>query len=224
MASFLEDFGDPRQHAAAMLNPLGGPSTYWGIKAAQGLSGGSDGEDKPNIPSFAELRAAREKDLQSGYAAGQKEFYDDPNMQSMLARREDLAKGYDGKTLGALREQSRSDVAGQQSKYLSQLSSNLGKAGVGGARAAAMKSAANVGFAGKRAENERAINIDQADQIRKGTDSLQDFVFRQKFGKLGQGIAEAQMGVADRTGSMQMTAAMFQPKKGILGETLGGLF
>jgi hypothetical protein len=165
----------------------------------------------------------RDADYDVGLARGKQEFYDDPDMLSLRAKREDLAKGFDGQELGALREQARSDLSGQRSKYLGQLSSNLAKGGVGGARAAAMRGAADANFAGKRAEQERAINVEQANQIRKGTDSLQDFYFRQKYGKLGSAITEQQLGVAERTAAAQTAAAMFQPKKGAVGQLLGDI-
>lgn len=166
----------------------------------------------------------RDTDYEVGLSRGAQEFYDDPDMKELRATRQDLAKGYEGKALGALREQARSDLAGQRSKYLGQLSSNLAKGGVGGARAAAMRGAADANFAGKRAEQERMINIDQANQIRRGTDALQDFYFRQKYGKLGTAITEQQLGVAERTAANQAAAAMFQPKKGVVGQLLGDLF
>lgn len=184
----------------------------------------SPGEKKgPVIPSAAENAAARAKDLETGYARGQKEFYDDPDMQTLRAQREDLAKGYSGEQLGALREQSRGDLQGQQSKYLQSLSSNLAKGGVGGARAAAMQQQANLGFAGKRAEQERLINIDQAKQVNQGTDKLQDFLFRQKYGKLGTGIGEAELGVADRNASMQAQIANKEKDKSLLDRFMGGI-
>lgn len=164
----------------------------------------------------------RLKDLERGYARGQEEFYNDPDMQNLRARREDLSKGYDGKALGALREQSRADIAGQRSKYLQQLSSNAARGGIGGARSAAMRGAADANFAGLRAENERKINVDQANQINKGTDALQDFYFRQKLGKMGTGLGEAELGVADRTSANQASIAAREPKQGLFSRAFGG--
>jgi len=186
--------------------------------------GGPDKNKGPYIPTAAENAASRAKDLETGYARGQKEFYDDPDMQSLRSKREDLAKGYDGEQLGALREQARSDLGGQQSKYLQQLSSNLAKGGVGGARSAAMQQQANLGFAGKRAEQERLINIDQAKQVNQGTNSLQDFIFRQKYGKMGTGIGEAELGVADRNASMQAQIANKEKDKSLVDRLTGGIF
>ncbi len=75
--------------------------------------------------------------INAGQQIGQREFYDDPEMIAAKKRREDLAQGYSGQEIGALKGQAMSDIAGQRSSYLQQLKSNLAKRGVGGARAAA---------------------------------------------------------------------------------------
>ena len=221
---WFENFGESATNPDNIWKNAATGGAYSFYDATLPGYGGPDKDKGPYIPSAAETAASRAKDLETGYARGQKEFYDDPDMQMLRAKREDLAKGYSGETLGALREQSRADLEGQRSKYLQSLSSNLAKGGVGGARAAAMQQQANLGFAGKRAEQERQINIDQAKQINQGTNSLQDFLFRQKYGKMGTGIGEAQLGVADRNAALQAQIANKEPKQGLFGRAFDGLF
>lgn len=166
----------------------------------------------------------RDADFDKGMARGKEIFYNDPDMQTMKARREDLSKGYNGAELGSLRENARQDLEGQRSKYIANLHSQAGRGGVGGARAAAMEGAANQGFAGQRATNERAMNMDQAKMVRQGTGDLQDFLMRQKYGQLGTALGEEQLGVADRGAQAQAAIAGKEPKKGLLGDLFSGLF
>lgn len=171
--------------------------------------------------------SARENDLNAGYAKGKEIFYDDQDMKDLRARREDLAKGYSGEELGAIRETARGEVAGQRSNYLRSLGSNLARGGVGGARGAAIRGAADQNYAKTTADNERKMALDSANMVRTGTNDLQDFLFRQKYGMLGTGIGYGQLGVSDR--AADAAAAANQPaKKGVLGElwdnTVGGLF
>ena len=77
--------------------------------------------------------------LNLGRAMGKKEFTADPEWQRMKKMREDLAKGYSGQELGALRDQSRAELSAQRQQALQKLRSNLSKGGVGGARAAAIE-------------------------------------------------------------------------------------
>jgi len=158
----------------------------------------------------------RQKDWDTGYARGRDIFYNDPDMQAMRARREDLSKGYNGAELGSLRENARQDLEGQRARVLSGLRSQAGRGGVGGARAAAMEGAANQGFAGQRATNERAMNMDQAKMVRQGTGDFQDFLMRQKYGSVATGISEQQQGVADRTQANQAALANKQPDETML--------
>lgn len=213
-------------YARSVTNPS---SVIPNMLTVGGYSAWEAGQDKDQpsgyqTPTAAASSAARQADIEAGYKRGRDLFYNDPDMQAIRDRRFDLAQGYNGQQLGALREQSRSDLEGQRSKYLQQLQGNLGKGGVGGARAAAMVNQANSGFAANRAANERAINIDQAKQIRQGTSDLQDFLMRQKLGEVGTGIGYGELGVADRTAETQSAIANKEPKRGFLGSLLGNLF
>lgn len=146
-----------------------------------------------------------------GAAQGQKEFIDDPEMQRLKAKREELAKGYDGQETAALRDQARREIAGQRSNYLSQMRSNLAKGGVGGARGAAVQNAASEKYAQQGAESERKLALDSAQMKRQGINDLQDFIFRQKLGKTGLAYGQQALGSAD-----------FAAEKGVQAANQGG--
>lgn len=168
--------------------------------------------------------ADRQRDLEAGYAKGKELFYDDPDMQSLRKRREDLSKGYSGEELGALRATARGEIAGQRASDQARLSSNLGRGGVGGARAAAVRGATDQRYAGMNQDNERKMALDSANMVRSGTNDLQDFIFRQKYGQLGTGVSYGQMGVADRTADKQNALNNQQQDRGLLGNFLKPLF
>ena len=171
---------------------------------------------------------ARNADMNAGYAKGKEIFYDDPDMQMLRDKRMDLAKGYNGQELGAMRSQARNEIQGQRSSYLRNMSGNLAKGGVGGARAAAMKAGADQGFQKNGAEMERKMTLDNANLVRSGTNDMQDFLMRQKYGMLGTGLGYAELGVSDRTAAANAAAAGREREKGPLGQlwenTVGGLF
>ncbi|HEY8272169.1 MAG TPA: hypothetical protein VIG33_14865 [Pseudobdellovibrionaceae bacterium] len=153
-----------------------------------------DTPEQAKSPAVSNL----DNDYSKGYTRGKKEFYDDPDMQDLKKRNEDLAKGYDGNTLGAIRGEARDQIQGQRSNYMRQLQSRVGKAGIGGARGAAMAGAADKGFMDSTASSERKMAIDNSNLQREGTGKLQDFIFRQKYGTLGSAIGEQQAGLAER--------------------------
>lgn len=143
-------------------------------------------------------KSALQTDYDVGRERGRKEFYDDPDMEMLRQRREDLSKGFEGKELGAVRGEARNQIQGQRANYLRQLAGRTGRAGIGGARAAAMQAGADKGFLEDVAGAERKLAVDQAGLIRQGTGDLQDFIFRQKYGTLGSAIGEQQAGLAER--------------------------
>ncbi len=132
-----------------------------------------------------------------GRELGQKEFYDDPKMQEGLARREEMAKGYDGKELSGMRQEARGQVAGQRSAYLSTLKGKLARSGAGGARGAAVSAAADEGYAKLGAESERKLAADSSAMKRQGTNELQDYMFRQKLGATGLAYGQQSLAASD---------------------------
>jgi len=137
-------------------------------------------------------------DFSSGANVGHGYFYDNPDMQAMREKQMDLSKGYEGSTLGAMREQARGEMAGQRQNALQSLAGKAARGGIGGARAAAMQGAADVGLQGKQAEMERKMALDQSQMVAQGTKSLQDFLMKQRFGELSTGLLYAQLGQAER--------------------------
>lgn len=139
----------------------------------------------------------RQSNYNYGRSLGQREFYDDPDMQAALERRKDLAKGYEGKELGAIRQEAKQNNAGQRSNYLNALRSNMARGGVGGARGAAMQNQASQKYALQGADSERKLALDSANMKRQGTNDLQDFIFRQKLGATGMGYGQQALGASD---------------------------
>jgi len=179
---------------------------------------------------YADAKSEREADIQKGLGRGREIFYNDPDMQAMRARREDLAKGYSGQELGALRQTARGELQGQRSQYLRQLAGRAAQGGIGGARRAAMVGAADVGQQRAIGDAERKMALDSGNMVRQGTSDLENFLMRQKFGSLAQGMGEAQLGVTDRSAiagseATQRAAEIAgrEPKKGLLGQIFGGL-
>lgn len=152
-----------------------------------------------SIPGYTmdpdEFRRAQA--LERGRAIGQEEFYNDPDMQRLRQIREEYAKGYSGEELGNIRQQARSEIAGSQQAQARKLASNLGKGGVGGARAAAIQAAG--AREGGKAVAEAELNMAQrsAEMKRQGAADLQDYIFRQKYGKLGVAANYASLSSAD---------------------------
>lgn len=178
--------------------------------------------EAPAAPSGANADA-RYADIEAGNTAGRKEFYEDPEMQALKKKREELAKGYSGTEYGALRENARAESAGQRQSYLDSLRGKLARAGVGGARGAAVQGAADQKYAGQRAEQERKLALDSANLQRQGQSDLQDFIFRQKYGTLGTGLSYGQLGAQDRGSAAALAAANAKGDKGILGNLLTGI-
>lgn len=145
-------------------------------------------------------------DYSTGAAIGSREFEQDPEMQRLRALREQYAKGYSGEELGALRQQARGEIAGAQQAAQRQLRSGLGRAGVGGARAAAISGAGAQQGMKTAAEAERKMALDSAQMQRQGAADLQDFIFRQKIGKMGTAAGFMSIGSAERTGAQQAAA------------------
>lgn len=173
---------------------------------SQGFSSEQERSDYLN-----QLRRSKAYDY--GSALGQKEFYDDPDMQKISSMKEDLAKGYDSAELGSLRGESKANVEGQISAYLRTLQNNMAKGGVGGARAAAMTDQANQKYAAQGAENERKVLLDNAKTKREGLNEFFDYKMKQKLGKLGLAYGQQSLASADYGADKQVQAANSGGKK-----------
>jgi hypothetical protein len=184
---------------------------------------GGTNQEQPSSVSGSNP-AARQADIDAGIKKGHEIFYDDPDMQALRNRREDLAKGYNGQELGAMKGQAESELQGNRSGYLRQLSSKLARNGVGGARAAAMGASADQGFNKNAADMDRKMTLDNANMVRNGTDDLQKFIFNQKYGTLGTGMSYGQMGVADRSADAQAALANQKKDPGLFGNFVNPFF
>lgn len=196
-------------YAHSFLNPMG-PYVGQAQWAANGFK--SPNQQQPGVAPYTPDRGAREADIQAGQDRARKELYDDPEMQQIKTMRDDMAKGYSGNTLGALRQDQMNQIDGARSGYLNAMQGKLARAGVGGARGAAMAASADRGFLKERAGAENKIAVQNEDAIRKGNQSLEDFMMRRKFGVLGGGLAEGSMGAQERAGVAAASAAS-QPSK-----------
>lgn len=189
--------------------------------AAIGVGGGgipkarSSASAQEQIPFQGANAVARNADLEAGYAKGKEIFYDDPDMQMLRKRREDLSKGYSGQELGALRALAERETEGARQSGLRKVQGNIARAGVGGARGAAIQAAADKGFLANKADLERKMTLDNANMVRQGTKDLQDYIFSQKYGQLGTGIGYGQLGVSDRSADAQARIANTQRDKNI---------
>lgn len=171
------------------------------------------GRDNSSNANYEDPAARRASAYEYGANLGQKEFYDDPDMIKMRQTREDLAQGYSGSELGALRGEAKANVAGQRSAYMDQLRGNLAKGGVGGARGAVIQNQANQKFAEQGAEGERKVLLDSAKMKREGVNDLQDYIMRQKLGKLGLAYGQQALSSADYAAEKGVQAAQSGGKK-----------
>ena len=196
----------------------------------RGTTGGLIGYTRPGEapaagPSGPSASDQRQADIDRGSAWARKELYDDPEMKRVAGMREDLAKGYSGQALGAVRAAQRAETEGARQGYLQQLQGRLGRAGVGGARGAAMKSAADRSSLQQVQQGENALALQQENALRQGQQSLEDFLMKRKFGVIGAGLSSGGFGAQERAGaSAAASAASQEPKRGFLGQILGDLF
>lgn len=199
------------------LSPIGyGP--FAGAKYAMGRGQGQSGMD------YSGMADARNADIEAGYKKGRELFYDDPDMQMLRQKRMDLSQGYNSPELGAFREQARGELAGEGANAIRRQAGQQARAGIGGARAAAGQAATASSLQGKRAEMERKMAMDQSQMVRQGTNDLQSFLMRQRFGELSTGLGQAQLGVADRGAQMQADIAGRQQPQGIFGTMMNTVF
>ena len=141
--------------------------------------------------------ARRMTDYYTGKNLGAEEFEQDPEMQRLKKLREEYAKGYSGEELGNIRQTARGEIAGSQQAAQRQLASKMARGGVGGARGAAMAGAQAQQGAKSVADAERKMALDSSNMKRQGAADLQDFIFRQKMGKMGTAAGFMSMGSAD---------------------------
>ena len=174
-----------------------------------------DGTDKTPTPPkgppppdrFAVAGSWRRHDMQEGQDNAYQQLYLDPEMMHLEDMRKDLAKGYSGNTLGSIRQAQNAQVDGAQRGYMNQLASKTARAGIGGARAVAMQSAADQGFLKQRQSGEAEQAMLQEKAVKEGQQSLQDYMMKRKFGVLAGGQNQMQVGANERAGIQAAAAA-----------------
>jgi hypothetical protein len=178
-----------------LLDPIGSLRQNAVTSAAE--SSGTIPRQGPEF-NYGDYASSRNADMLAGRARGA-EIFDSPEMLAFQARKDDLSKGYSGAELGALKGQAQRDIGGQRAGYTQQLMGNLARSGVGGARAAAMRGAADVGFNRNMTDFQRKLTADNAGLIRQGEQEATDFALKRKYGGLGTEMGFAQLGVNERT-------------------------
>jgi hypothetical protein len=176
-------------------------------------------------------RALRQQDIDRGMARGQEIFFNDPRINDIASRRKDLADGLNAKEMDAARGVMQTQMDNNDQRALRELLAGQGRAGVGGSRGAAQRAELKRKMNIDRANEERQYTLNQYEAKRQGLDDYQNLEMNRRFGQLAQGMGEAQLGVAERTGYMQneigremARAAGKQPKQGILSTIFDGIF
>lgn len=164
-----------------------------------------DQQNQPQISRYGTPEIM--SDYKAGKEVGKEEFYDDPIMQEIAAKRREGMQGYDAGALGALRATARGELAGQQNQYLQQLRSKAARSGVGGARGLAVEAGSRANMNKNTATAENKMMLDQAAEVNRGIDKFADYELKRKYGQMATGAGLAQMGVAQRTGQQQAEAA-----------------
>jgi hypothetical protein len=155
----------------------------------------------------------------------------DPAVKDIQARREQGLQGLNSQEMQAARDQMALGMQGQQQGALRGLLAQQARSGLRGGMAGAQQAQLYRKMGQDRQAGEQKLLLDNYALKNQGLDKYQDFMMRQKFGSLAQGLGEAGLGVSDRTGYMQqqigqqMAAAAGQtPSRGLFGQLLGGLF
>lgn len=187
-----------------MISLPGQDLQRWINESKRRLSGEVDAVAMPGQLASDQVR--RDTSWASGRAKGEKEFYEDPIMQRLAKQREDLAKGYSGEELGAIRETARGELRGAAADQQRRLASSLGRGGVGGARAAAMQGAAGSRNLSSIGDVERKMALDSAQMKRSGIEQLQDFEMKRKQGALGTAAIESGLASSDYAALMAKNA------------------
>lgn len=187
-------------------------------------AGGMIGSMLGGAPQQSTQDASLFSAINQGNAAGTQEFINDPQMQALAAKRADLANGLNSTQMQAERGQAINQIQGQRQQYLRQLSGQAGKAGIGGARSIAMQASADKGFNQNAEQAERQLTMDNFNAVRQGTGDYQDFLMRQKLGKLGTGIAYGQLQAGQNASAAAAAAANQEPDKGFLGNLFSGIW
>lgn len=146
--------------------------------------------------NLSEGMVRRAEELELGRQQAKK-FFETPETAEMEKRLRDLAKGFGGEELGAMRQEARGQIAGAQKAQQRQFGSQLGKSGVSGARAAAMKQAARQEQMRTIASSERQMLLNDAAMKAEKSQNLVDFLGRKASGQAGLAATIAGLGSSE---------------------------
>lgn len=197
-----------------------------------GGAAGSGGGSGPNgLLTPGEQQAARQVDINAGQSRFRDLMNNDARVQEVLKHRKDGIQGLNAQEQTAAREQMVKGSQAANQGVMRSLLAQQNKSGIKGGLAAGQQMGMAKGFADSRNDQERKLLLDNYAIKDKAFDKYQDASMGQVYGELAQGVNEAGLGVADRTGYQQAligqqmaAAAGQQPKKGFLGEIFSGIF
>lgn len=151
-------------------------------------------------------RAARNDDMRAGQMRWM-EATRDPRYQEVMRRYQDMSQGLNAQEMQAAREQMQMGQQSQRQQALRSLYSQQAKSGVRGGMAGAQNVRLQQKLGQDRNAAEQALLLQNYNLRRQGLQDYGTQVNRDIFGRLGTGLSEAQLGVADRTGAQQMAMA-----------------
>jgi hypothetical protein len=180
-------------------------------------------------PAQSASASARDSDIETGQGRW-RQMMADPAMQEIVARRKDMVGGLNAQEMTAARDQMIRGMQGQNQNAMRALYSQQARSGIRGGMAGAQAARMQQKFGQERAQQEQKLMLDNYALKRQGQNDYQDLMMRQKFGELNQGLGEAGLGVADRTGAQQAQLAQYmaaqankEPQRGFLGQGMHDL-
>jgi hypothetical protein len=192
-------------------------------EAEQARTGGNQASQGSAGPGGTPAQQ-RDADIEKGQARWRDTVMKDEMVQDILGRRKDMSQGLNAEEMGAARDLMIAGQQGQEQKALRSMYQNQARAGVRGGMAAAQNARLQRQFGQDRATQEQKMLIDNYNLRRQGLEDYQKLGMGLKFGEMGQGLNEAGMGVADRTGaSQEQLARMMYQQAGQRGGLFGGV-
>jgi hypothetical protein len=192
------------------LEDMFGMGTPGAASGGAAASAATDWQDRPLGPggmTVRNSRDAREADINSGAARWAALVGSRPEYKENLGRMRDMSQGLNAQEMLAAREQMARGVQGQTQGAMRSLYSNQARSGIRGGMAGAQ--AARVQQQGMRDRQaaEQKLLLDNYALRRQGLQDYSQAVNRDISGELGTGMGYAGLGVADRTASQQAAAA-----------------
>lgn len=228
------DRGIIPQSSSMYLHPYTGQAAFGartvGMKDPKAQGGPAPGSG-PGIPTPAESAQMRNAEIEQGRARWRDMMSANPDVQEILKRKKDMAGGLNAQEMQAARDQMIQGQQAQQQGAMRSLYAQQGRSGIRGGMAGAQQARMQGQFNNQRAQQEQKLLLDNYALKRQGLNDWETSNNRMVFGELAQGLGEAGLGVADRTGYSQYLigqsmadAARQQPKRGFVGDLIGDFF